>query len=338
MIKDQFLKLFFIPFLGMVIPYASGLITYHDLSWLQIVLTSLYFIGMSWCIWASSQWLHDKIRELFDVQQSSFIKILSLCFTNALFGGAIAAILILIWYSISGLNRGVVPFLLGVLLSVLAVIIFTLVYEILYLNKERLGDLQVVDRLDQEKTKAELSNLKNDLEPHFLFNSLNTLSYLILYDPKTAHEFNTKLASILKYFLINKDKDTISLKHELDFIDDYIYLLRLRFDNKIELRRQTEFNGIDQLFILPFALQTTVENAIKHNEFTIENPLNIDLELRDGHILVRNKCKPIKERRNSTGVGLQNLSMRYQLICSKNIIVQQKFNDFIVKIPLIHKN
>jgi sensor histidine kinase YesM len=328
----------FIPCLGIGIPFVSGLINYQSISVFSLLIAHVYFIGMSWCIWASAAWLHHKIRYLFGIDQNVFFKIVSVSFTNALFGGAIASILTLIWFRVSGHGNGLPSFLICVFLSVLAVVIFTLVYEIMYLSKERQLESDMVHQLDREKTMAEISNLKSELEPHFLFNSLNTLSHLILFDPKTAHIFNSKLASILKYFLINKNKETISLKYELEFMDDYIYLLRLRYDNKIELLKSPDLSENAQFSIIPFALQITVENAIKHNEFTEECPLRICVELTDEHLLVKNKYSPKLSKKESTGTGLHNLSLRYQLICEKDIVIQNSFHDFIVKIPLIQIN
>jgi len=196
----------------------------------------------------------------------------------------------------------------------------------------------MVHRLDHEKTVAELSNLKNELEPHFIFNSLTALSYLIMNDAPTAHTFNTKLATIYKYFLVNKERETISLDEELDFINDYIYLLRLRHDDAIELVTGDSFPEKTNLFILPFALQVTVENAIKHNEFGVKNPLRIRMELERDHVLVSNEIKPKTYPGYSTGIGLRNLKLRYRLYCKKEIKIETTHNEFIVKIPVITQN
>ncbi|MEO8399973.1 MAG: histidine kinase, partial [Ignavibacteriaceae bacterium] len=222
------MRLLFIPLLGIAIPFLSGIISYQLYSVLELLAINLYFILMSWSIWTSSSWLHHKIRVMFTVNQNIFVKIATVSLINALFGGAITAIFIVVWYKISVEIFAWNPFLLCTILSLLAVIVFTLIYEILFLSKERELDTKIVDQLDWERSRAEMSSLKKDLEPHFIFNSLNTLSHLILNDPKTAHAFNSKLATVYKYFLINKDRDLISLHNELEFIDDYFFLLQLR--------------------------------------------------------------------------------------------------------------
>jgi sensor histidine kinase YesM len=338
MIKDTILRLLFIPLLGLSIPYLSGIISYRRYSAAELGATHLYFIFMSWCIWSCSAWLHHKIRSWFRVDQNIFEKIATVSLSNALFGGAIAGILTLIWYRISREVFAWNPYLLCIVLCLLAVIVFTLVYEILYLSQERQLDTKRVGQLDHEKSVAEMRSLKNELEPHFIFNSLNTLSHLILHDSETAHAFNSKLASVYKYFLMNKDRDLISLGNELEFIDNYFFLLQLRHDNKLQLGTNLKKNNDSQLMILPFALQVTVENAIKHNEFTEEKPLQISIELQGDYLLVKNNKKIKAHPEESTGIGLKNLSARYRLFCQKDISIEMSDNEFIVKLPLIQQN
>lgn len=338
MIKDKFLRFLFIPLLGIAIPYLSGVITYSLYSPLELIAISIFFIFMSWCIWACSTWLHNRIRSWFSRDQNTFIKISTISLTNALFGGAIAGILTLIYYKISKENFAWTYYLLTVILSALAVIIFTLVYEILYLSKEREIDSKVVDQLDWERSMAEMSNLKNELEPHFIFNCLNTLSHLILNDADTAHEFNSKLASVYKYFLINKDRDMISLHNEMEFIENYFFLVQLRYDNQLNLCSKLDGAKEGKLMIVPFALQIALENAIKHNEFTARDPLFISIELNDDFVLIKNNKKQKKYAEDSTGIGLKNLKSRYQLSCKKNIKIEETDKEYIVQLPIIYQN
>lgn len=338
MIKDKILRFLFIPLLGIIIPFLSGIITYSIYTPLELFAIYIYFIFMSWSIWTCSTWLHHKIRTWFSLDQNTFIKISTVSLTNALFGGAIAGILTLIWYKISKEIFEWTPYLLAIILSVLAVIVFTLVYEILYLSKERELDSKIVDQLDWERSVAEMSNLKNELEPHFIFNSLNTLSHLILNDPDTAHVFNSKLATVYKYFLINKDRDIISLRSEMEFIENYFFLVQIRYDNQLNLNSSLHDQNDGKLMILPFALQVAVENAIKHNEFTEQDPLYISIELDDDSLIIKNNKKLKRYPENSTGIGLKNLKSRYQLFCKKDIIIEDTTNEYIVKLPLIHQN
>ena len=115
----------------------------------------------------------------------------------------------------------------------MAVLIFTLVYEILFLSKERELDTKIVEELDRERVQAELDVLYNELDPHFIFNSLNTLNHLIITNPEAAHLFNSRLAQVYKYVLMNKNRELVSLSNELEFIESYFFLLQVRHENKL---------------------------------------------------------------------------------------------------------
>lgn len=338
MIKDKLMRIVFIPLLGITVPFFSGIISYNLYTPLELATLSLYFILMSFCIWTGSGWLHNKMRYLFTIKQNPFIKITSISLTNSLFGAAIAGFFALLWYKISKETFSWTPFFKCICFSALAIVMFTLIYEILFLTKERELDTKIVDQLDWERSKAEMSVLKNELEPHFIFNSLNALSNLIINDPETAYEFNHKLATVYKYFLINKDRELITLQRELEFIENYFFVLRVRHDNKLHFA--TEFKNYHEssLMILPYALQLLVENAIKHNEFTDADPLFIKVVMNGEYILVKNNKKPKLYYVNSTGIGLRNLSSRYKLACNKDILVEATENEFVVKLPIIKSN
>ncbi len=334
MIRDYYLKIFCIPLLGIVIPLVSGNITYSKYTFPELILANCYFVFVSFCIWSGSQWIHRKLRPLFKINQSPFIKILSLCMISAPYGASIGVMLNMIWLRFSREIFRWDNIFKFVLFISLAVVVFTLVYEILFLSKERELDTKIVDQLDRERTQAELTNLKNELDPHFIFNSLNTLSHLITANPGKAHLFNNRLASVYKYFLINRERELISLQDELEFIQNYMFLLQIRHDEKLSLQTDLKENA-DKIMILPCALQVLVENAIKHNEFTEEKPLLICISMNGQFLKVSNNTKPKLINVSSTGIGLKNLSSRYRLVCHKDILVEITNDHFVVKLPLI---
>ena len=338
MIKDKYLRLVFIPLLGMVIPFFSGIISYSRYSILELIAINLYYILLSYCIWTGASWLHRKTRFLSTSFRKPVIKVFSVSLIGGLFGAAISGIFSIAWYKISKENFSWTPIFRCVAFSSLAVLLFTLLYEILFLSTQRVLYTKIVDQFDWERSKAEMSVLKNELEPHFIFNSLNTLSWLILNDPQTAHEFNSKLASVYKYFLINKDRELITLQGELEFIENYFFMLQVRHDNKLHLSTDLSNHHEGTLMILPYALQILVENAIKHNEFSDADPLYIKVVLNGEYIQIKNNKKPKPYPVSSTGIGLRNLSSRYRLVCNKNIIIETTDNEFTVKLPLIKSN
>lgn len=334
MIKDAHLRIIFIPLLGVSLPLLSGIISYDHYSAPWLVVANLYFITTSLAIWAGCNWIHARLRLLYKSLGNPFTRIAHVTIVSGLYGASTGCLSTLVWMRVSrdAFNwQGLWRF---TILCVLAVIIFTLIYEILFMAKERELDTRIVEQLDRERSQARLQVLTNELDPHFIFNSLNAMNYLILHNPGQAHLFNNKLAQVYKYVLVNRSKELISMEEELEFIDSYFYLLQIRHDNKLQLLPELG-EEIRQLKIPPCALQLLVENAIKHNEFSEAHPLQIRIGLNDHYLKVSNNVKPKPYSVNSTGIGLRNLRSRYRIICRKDIIIENNCGQFTVKLPLI---
>jgi len=336
MIKDVLLKTIFIPLLGICLPLISGIVTYNRYSLFELIAANLFIILTSFTIWKGCNWIHIKLRPLYRPISNPFSKIAAVCLVSALYGACTGGLSSLIWLKMSRESYSwpgpdIYRFIGA---CVAAVIIFTLIYEILFLSKERELDTKIVDQLDKELSQAELQVLTNEMDPHFLFNSLNTLNHLILNEPEQAHLFNNRLAQVYKYFLINKNKELISLEDELEFIESYFFLLQIRHDNKLQLQTTLDEKSA-KVMIPPCSLQILVENAIKHNEFTAANPLLIKVSVNDLYLQVSNNIKPKLYAVNSTGIGLRNLSSRYKLLFKKDITIATTRENFIVKLPLI---
>ena len=338
MIRDRYLRILFIPLLGIIIPAVSGIISYAHYSTIEAITANIYFIGTSFCIWMGAKWIHTKLRSYFKIGRNPFPKIASLCAICLLYGMSVGSLSTMIWFYISPEIFNWDGLFKFNIFCGLAIIVFTLVYEILFLNKERELDSKIVYQLDRERSQAELEALRNELDPHFIFNSLNTLNHLIVNSPQQAYMFNNKLAQVYKYFLINKNNELISLHDELEFIDSYFFLLQIRHDDKLNMQTELNENNERVIMIPPFALQILVENAIKHNEFNHENPLHIKIAMNHEYLKVSNNVKPKPYLVNSTGIGLKNLSSRYRLLCSRDIVVENTDKDFIVKLPLIKQS
>jgi hypothetical protein len=187
-------------------------------------------------------------------------------------------------------------------------------------------------KLREENLIFQNQTLRNQVNPHFLFNSLNTLSALIPAHPDSAERFILKLSSIYRYILENSSKDTVPLDAELDFIFDYYFLHAIRDDGKIVLN--VDAAEAEKFQILPVSLQILIENAIKHNIATRENPLQISIRIDDQMVIVRNNLQKMNVRMKSTGIGLNNLRERVRLTTGKNLVVEETKSEFIVKIPL----
>lgn len=334
MVKDLLLRTLFIPLLGIGLPLASGIITYNRYSLVELIGANLFFILTSFLIWKGCNWIHVKLRPLYQPISNAFSKIIAVSIVSALYGGCTGGLSAMTWLNFSREGFGWPGILRFLAACVAAVVIFTLVYEILFLTKEREIDTKIVSQLDRERSQAELQALTNEMDPHFIFNSLNTLNHLIVNEPEQAHLFNNRLAQVYKYFLLNKNRELISLKEELEFIESYFYLLQIRHDNKLQLSKElNDKSGV--VMIPPCSLQILVENAIKHNEFTDDKPLKIKISLNDHYLKVSNAIKPKPYAVNSTGIGLKNLRSRYKILFNQDITIETSRENFVVKLPLI---
>jgi hypothetical protein len=335
MIKDLKLRLVFIPLLGLLIPIGSGIVTFEKYIPLQLFAIFLYFIFTSFTIWYGCKWIHIKLRPAFREKFAPFFNIVLVSIVSAIYGALSGGSLTAIWFLFSKEVFTPAKLLNFIAFVTLAILIFTFVYEILFLNKERELDTKIVNELDKERIDAEMTALQNELDPHFVFNSLNTLNHLIITSPNLAHLYSTRLAQVYRYFLSNKNKELVSLYNELKFIENYFFLLQIRHENKLQLECDIDGEREGKIMVPPCALQTLLENAMKHNEFSFENPLKVKIMLNGNFLLVSNNIKPKPYLTSSSKIGLKNLNSRYKLVCNKNILIENDESTFIVKLPLI---
>jgi two-component system, LytTR family, sensor kinase len=195
------------------------------------------------------------------------------------------------------------------------------------------SSLQREQKLREENLIFQNETLKNQINPHFLFNSLNTLSSLIADRPDDAEKFINKLSSIYRYILENSQKDRVPLQTELDFISDYFELHKVRDREKIVLK--IDVSGNTGFNIIPVSLQILIENAVKHNMTTRENPLIISITTEGQVIIVKNNLQKTGSRLESTKIGLKNLAERVRLVTKKDLVVEETNDYFIVKVPLL---
>jgi len=187
-------------------------------------------------------------------------------------------------------------------------------------------------KLREENLIFQNETLKNQVNPHFLFNSLNTISSLVQTQPETAERFINDLSSIYRYILENGQKNKVPLQSELDFITGYFNLHKIRDEEKIILN--VDAMNAAEFEILPVSLQILLENAIKHNIATRESPLRISIYTEDKFIVVKNNLQRKATQLESTKIGLKNLAERVRLISGRDLIIEETNNYFIVKVPL----
>ncbi|MGB8489418.1 MAG: histidine kinase, partial [Bacteroidales bacterium] len=205
------------------------------------------------------------------------------------------------------------------------------VIRLVYQNQQSRLEIQ---GLRIENLQSQFEALKNQVSPHFLFNSLNSLKTLIREEPATAQEYLNHLSLILRYTLNANEKKQVTLNDELEFITSYFYLLKLRYNQNLHFTKH-----IDEKYfkykVPPLALQVLIENAIKHNEISRRKPLEIEVFTTEKKsIIVKNNVNEKFSAEPGTGIGLTNLNMQYRFLAGRDIEIRNKENCFIVELPL----
>ncbi|MEZ5039096.1 MAG: histidine kinase [Saprospiraceae bacterium] len=192
-----------------------------------------------------------------------------------------------------------------------------------------------VEQLEKEKVQAVLSSLKHQISPHFLFNNFNTLYGLIEEDAKLAGEYLLKLSTLYRNMLQNQE-EVVAIREELKAFQDYLFLLKIRFAEDIQIVDELFFLEEEHFFIPPLTLQTLLENAVKHNHFNQTHPLKIWLKRNGGRIEFSNAFFPLeKPRMTSIGIGLENICTRYELLSDEAVEITQTDKLFFVSLPLL---
>ena len=192
---------------------------------------------------------------------------------------------------------------------------------------------QDAERYQRESMTATYESLKSQVNPHFLFNSLNALSNLVYEDPDKAVKFIKQLSEVYRYVLETREKELVSLEEELKFLDSYAFLQKIRFGTKLVI--EVKLDGVKSM-VAPLAVQMLLENAVKHNEVSEEKPLTIKLYKENNFLVVENTLqKRTTSAESSSGLGLDNICKRYQFLSSRPVSIEQGATTFTVRLPLI---
>ena len=218
--------------------------------------------------------------------------------------------------------------------AIFCTIMIIAIYESIYFMNELKKSVEEKETLKRESLKAQLYALKTQVNPHFLFNNLNTLTALIPDTPKQAIEFVQQLSKVYRHILEVQDEKSIPLKDELDVLRAYGFLLKTRFGDNLDIDIDVPEEKLQQR-IVPLSLQLLMENAIKHNIVSAAKPLKISVFAENGHLLVSNNLQIKNQMIESTGIGLENIRNRYKLLGDREVKVVESGESFTVSIPLI---
>lgn len=206
---------------------------------------------------------------------------------------------------------------------------------IVYYYRQWRANLLHTERLIRENTEAKYEALRNQIDPHFFFNSLSVLTNLVYKDPDVAADYITQLAKTYRYILDKKFENMVPLETELNFLDSYLFLINIRHQERINIVIELDNDTCLNCLIPPATLQMLFENAIKHTRFSASDPLHISLKREGGWLVVKNNLRKKQNQEPSSGIGLENIRKRYELIGHSNIIISEENDSFVVKIPVI---
>lgn len=220
-------------------------------------------------------------------------------------------------------------YILILVLDILYVVFDFQIYSYKYYSQGQIQNAKLI----RKQKELQFEALKTKLSPHYLFNSLNTISSLIYKDVNQTEEYIRKLANTYQYILQSDKIQLIALKDEMNFINDYCYLLNIRFGSAFNIIIDID-KDISDCLLPPISIQILVENAVKHNVFDDDNPLEVEIEARENIVSVKNKILKIPASRESFKIGLSNIRKRYKVFTSKDIkIIKDDF--FTVELPLL---
>lgn len=284
-----------------------------------------------YAVWFSNAWIEKKLVNLFNkvhplILQFGFsliavtlISLLAVSVTGAVLGGPFS------YSSQNFLLTSAFGFRINLFLNTLNAIFF-------FFKKFKLKEIET-ERLKTLNANAKLKTINNQINPHFFFNNLSALSNLMHQDIAMADRYLLKLSNIYRYILKNNALELIPIEEELDFLDDYIDLLSMRFQDALLFKKEIDQNLLNRS-IPPAVLQLLVENVVKHNFFTAKDPMEVLIKVEDEKCVIKNKMQLREDKSYSSGIGLQNIIDRYKFL-GREIEVSKLTDHFQVTLPLI---
>ena len=222
------------------------------------------------------------------------------------------------------------------IVSVIITFVVTLAIHAIYFYKAYQENKVKEQKIIAGTASAQFESLKNQIDPHFLFNSLNVLSSLIEENPESAQKFTTSLSKVYRYVLEQKDKELVSVAEELKFAKTYMNLLKMRFENSITFEIPEGFDN-EEAKVVPLSLQLLLENCIKHNVVSEAKPLHVKISIENNQLVVTNNLQKKEVLSDRKGVGLQNIVNRYAILTKRTVLVEENEQEFKIFLPILTK-
>ncbi|MDD3003916.1 2TM domain-containing protein [Flavobacterium sp.] len=220
--------------------------------------------------------------------------------------------------------------------SLIITMVVSLFFYTIYFYKKSQEKKVKQQKIIAGTASAQFESLKNQIDPHFLFNSLNVLSSLIEENPENAQRFTTSLSKIYRYVLEQKDKELVPVSEELAFAKTYMNLLKMRFENSLFYEMPNEMPS-PEAKVVPLSLQLLLENTVKHNVVSEQKPLYIRIKIQDNNLIIENDLQKKEVLGDREGVGLQNIMNRYAILTHRKMVIEETKNQFSVSLPILTK-
>lgn len=330
----KYIKLFFAVFLGAII--VIGLFNFEP----NMPAIAVYKITLSALatalLWVGSSSVTDILQKRFPWIKMPVLRLVITLFATSL-------ITLIVWWFIVAIwdapNRGFDAFrafrnfslsdFLPTLFITLFISIFMHGRSFLLEWRQAAGE---AERLKKEQISARYETLKNQVNPHFLFNSLNVLTELVHKDADQAERFIRQLSAVYRYILDSRDRETVTIEEEIQQLESYFFLLKIRFGDSFNSK--IDVQSLDR-HIAPLTLQMLVENAVKHNEVSKSKPLFVTIREEQQHLIIENNLQLKQNVSDYSGVGLPNIEARYRFLTDQMVVTEQTTTHFRVKIPII---
>ncbi|MEM0997184.1 MAG: histidine kinase [Bacteroidota bacterium] len=336
---DRWFRLLGIPFAGAIInflimPEMEGT---TPANYLKYLFSSIFY---TFIYWEFNRVVLIRLRQRYPEVKDTVKR---LAITGIIIGGGVLFITFIVGLGVNlAMNAlladhmGPPPFARILIVTILFNVLFTGIYEAIY-SVIGWSDSQLqTEKLKRESLQSQLDNLKSRVNPHFLFNSLNTLSALIPERPDDAVKAVEQLARTYRYLLAASEKEVVQVREELENVQAYLFLLQTRFGSALRVDIAVP-EALQDRFVVPLAVQMLVENCIKHNVVRQKEPLRIRIGTEgEDWLVVENAVRPRPRAAEGTGTGLRNIRRRYELVAQSAIEVHADSERFRVKLPLLN--
>jgi sensor histidine kinase YesM len=335
-IQDTAARLIATPLVGVAVPNLAGMIDHGAHTYAGLFVSYLWFIAVSFLTWEGNLRLYLRFQDRTAWLTKPWHRVrlligLVLLFTIPFTGAALWA-----WAVVTGdPNANWRSIAMAVITIVAGVTFITHVYETLFLVREWGNDRKRGEHLQRLNLEAELVARRTEVNPHTLFNNLNALSHLVDQRHPRASAFVSAMAASYRYLLRSGSKRLVLLADELELLDQFLSLTTIRYAGGLHVHVHVDARAAARWCIPPVVLPELLENAVKHNDFAADNPLEIEVRLEGDRLTVSHDIRPLRTAVTSTGVGLENLAQRFRLTTGVAARWADSHGRFVVTLPLV---